>query len=237
MSLINSIEPVCWANAEGAPATRERGAWKWQDGKRVPSCDETGRQLTERVPQGAQYGMPLTGLRQANILSSVKVMRYEGDEAFVRVSQGAGHDIGGDDSYRRYQLDHKGRGEGWIQAGTCPVSVVMNTPHFGNKVAGQPIVSPEVRDAIARAAPCGHAMVGIRNPPCPHYIAEQQARWKQRHAMHNRKMEVLKTDEAKLLEGQVAAQREQAKAMADAVKGMAETVREIRETAPAKGGK
>jgi hypothetical protein len=239
MSLINTVEPVCWANAEGAPATRERAAWKWQDGVRVPSRDETGRQLTERVPQGAQYGMPITGLRQANLLTSVKVMRYEGDEAFVRVSQGAGHDIGADNSYQRYMLDHKGRAEGWLQAGTCPVAVVMNTPGFGSKVSGHPIVSAEVREAITASRPCNYNTLGIKSPPCPHYLAEQQARWKQRLAGHVRKMDAQKSEDAKLLEGQLAVQKQQAEAMTAAVQGMAETVREIREerAAPVKGGK
>ncbi len=157
----------------------------------------------------------------------------------MRVSQGAGHDIGADNSYERYMLDHKGRGEGWIQAGTCPVAVVMNTPHFGNKVAGNPIVSADVREAVKQGVACHHARLGIRNPPCPHYLAEQQARWKQRLAAHLRKTEAQKSEEAKLLEGQVAVQKQSAEAMVEVVKGMAETVREIREerAAPAKAGK
>ena len=242
MSLINSVEPVCWANAEGAPATRERAAWKWQDGRRVPSLDETGRHLTERVPQGAQFGMPITGLRQAQLKSHVKVMRYEGDEAFVRISQGAAHDIGTDNSYERYMLDVKGRGEGWIQAGTCPVAVVVNTPGFGNKVVGYPIVSAEVRAAIERGIACNHSTLGIRNPPCPHYLAEQQARWAQRLAQHKRRMEAQKSEEAKLLEGQMAVQERQAIAMTRAVEAMAAKVaerdeRDLVPTPPSKGGK
>lgn len=264
MALINHEEPVCWANV--AESTRVRDAYKWarvdpawanatdedrvkaegwkhraskQDGgvwRRVRVLNGAGQPVTEKIPQGAQFGTPATGLRNASLRTFVKIMTFTGDEANVRIAQGAAHDNAGDNSYERYMLGTKGRGEGWIQAGTCPVMLAMNGDLMAHK-----IVSPDVRHAFEAAQPCGYNAIGIRNPPCDHYEAEQIARLAQRQAKHEAQIAAAKTEEARLLEGQVASQAETAKALTDAVKGIVGAVQEIREdraSAPApKGGK
>jgi hypothetical protein len=260
MALINHEEPVCWANA--AEATRTRDAYKWArvdpawadsvsddliraEGwkhrkaggtwKRVRVLNDAGQPLIEKIPQGAHFGTPATGLRNANVRTFVKVMTATGDEANVRISHGAAHDNTGDNSYERYMLGIKGRGEGWIQAGSCPVMLAMNAD-----VPVHKIVSPEVRKDIEASRPCNHNMLGIRNPPCPHYEAEQIARLDVRQKRHEAQIAAAKTEEAKLLEGQVAVQERTAAALTDAVKGLVGAVQEIREdkaTAPTKGEK
>ncbi len=233
-AVVNVNEATCWANA--AESTRTRDAYKWQkvgdEWHRVRSVDDAGRPLTERIPQSAMFGTPLTGLRPAGLRTFVKVMYANGYEGNVMVAQGAAHDNGGDNTYERYMLGTKGRGEGWIVAGSCPVLASLN-----GDLQRHLITDPDVR---ASEAPCGHGRLGIRKPPCPHYHAEMLARQAVYHAKQQRMLAAFKSEEAKLLEGQVAVQQRTSEALVDAVKGMAETVREIREeraTAPVKGGK
>lgn len=261
MAMINATEAVCWANA--AESTRTRAAFKWaridpkwaagrspdeiqRDGwrhrlkpggewYRVRVTSDTGKPLLEKIPQSAQYGTPLTGLTNASLRLFVKVLNKYGDEANVRITQGAGHDVNADNSYERYMLGIKGRGEGWIVSGSCPVVSALNgdlQPHL--------VVSQSVRDAIEHAQACPHSRLGMKNPPCPHYEAEQDARWARRDEDYQRMIDNAKSEEAKLLEGQVAVQQRTSEALVQVVEKMAGTVREIQEeraTAPAKGDK
>jgi hypothetical protein len=244
MALLNHEEPVCWANA--AEATRKRDAYKWArvdptwanqqhedtvraqgwkhrspDGiwKRVRVLGDSGQPLVEKIPQGAQFGTPATGLRNANVRTFVKVMTATGDEANIRISQGAAHDNTSDNSYERYMLGTKGRGEGWIQAGSCPVLLAMNGDLMPHK-----IVSPTVRGAFESAQPCGHHALGLKNPPCVHYEAEQIARLAARQARYEAQILAAKSEETKLLEGQVAVQERTATALTTAVEKMSATV-------------
>lgn len=247
MALINHEEPVCWANV--AESTRVRDAYKWarvdpawanaqhddtvralgwkhrttkaEGGvwRRVRVLNDAGQPVLEKIPQGAQYGTPATGLRPANVRTYVKVMTGTGDEANIRISNGAAHDNTADNSYERYMLGLKGRGEGWIQAGTCPVLVAMSGDLLPHKIA-----SPEVRAALESATPCNFNQLGIRNPPCDHYEAEQIARMTARQVKYEAQVEAAKSEDAKLLEGQVAVQKQTAKALTEAVEKMSTTV-------------
>jgi hypothetical protein len=245
--LINHEEPVCWANV--AASTRVRDAYKWarvdpawaasqhedsvrangwkhrksrEDGgvwRRVRVLSDSGQPLIEKIPQGAQFGTPATGLRNANLRTYVKVMTFTGDEPNVPIVQGAGHDNTADNSYERYMLGTKGKGEGWIPAGGCPVLLAMNGDLQSHK-----IVSPDVRAAFESAQPCNHNQLGIRNPPCVHYELEQEARMARRQSRHEAQIAAAKSDDAKLLEGQVAVQERTAKALTTAVETMSATV-------------
>jgi hypothetical protein len=243
--VVTATEPVCWANA--AEATRTRAAFKWVrvdpewartqspdsiaaqgwrhrkkpggDWYRVRVLSDTGKPLMEKIPQSAQYGTPLTGLQNANLKLFVKVLNKYGDEPNVRITQSAGHDVTGDNSYERYMLGIKGKGEGWIIAGSCPVVAAMNGdlhPHL--------VVSEGVRGAIDAAAGCHPNKLGVKNPPCPHYEAEQDARMERRQAEYDRLIANAKSEEAKLLEGQVKVQQDTAGALVDVVKAMSATV-------------
>lgn len=252
MALLNHEEPVCWANV--AESTRTRAAFKWaridpvwMSGKheeivsaegwkhrkhrdqggvwaRVRVLNDAGQPMIDKIPQGAQFGTPATGLRNAGVRTFVKVMMATGDEGNVRIANGAAHDNTSDNSYERYMLGTKGKGEGWIQAGSCPVLLAMNNDLFPHK-----IVSPAVLKAFHDGHPCAYNMLGIKNPPCPHYELEQEARLEKRQRRHEAQIEAAKSEEAKLLEGNVATQKETAAALTQAVQGLVGAVKEIRD--------
>lgn len=238
INLTTDREPVCWANV--AESTRTRVAFVWKDGQRVAHTDEHGRPITERVPQGAQYGTPIGGLQPAPVRSHVKVLRPEGWLADIRVSQGAAHDpvALGDRSYESYMLDHKGRGEGWIQMGQCPAALAISTDSLGRAML--PVDKIVARDVVlgkegVPAVPCLPHTVGVRNPPCKHFIAEQEARLKINKAFRPKLEAAFKSDEAKLAEVQNQALTHAMGRMTEVADNMAAVLAEMRPNQKKKG--
>lgn len=229
--LTTDREAVCWINV--ADGTRSRVAFVWKDGQRVPNRDEHGRMITERVPQGAQYGTPLGGLTSAPVRSSVKVMRWEGWLSDVRVNQAAAHDATGmgDTSYENYMIGHKGRGEGWVQMGQCPAALALSTDQVGRPLLPQDkIAAPEV---VLDGKPCLPQMVGVRNPPCRHFVAEQEARLKLNGHLRPKLEAAYRSDEAKLAEAQNASLTGAITKMSEVAENIAAVLVESR-TAPTK---
>lgn len=205
-------EPVCWANdvENGAPGSRTRWAYKWAKGedgqwRRVPSLNSHGEHLMERIPQAASIGTPIEGLKAANIRSHVRVLRHDGVIADVRITQGAAHDpvAEGDESYKHYMLGMKGRKLGWIPVGSCPGAMALSVDDRGREALPSGAI---LARSILDGNPCLPGQVGIRNPPCRHFVAEWDARLTAAANRSARDLEAFKTDEAKLLEQQAKQQ-------------------------------
>lgn len=243
-------EPVCWANE--APNTRQRHAFKWAKGedgqfRRVQSTNDRGEPLMERIPQGAQYGTPIGGLKPAPIQSHVRVLRHDGTIADVRVNQGAAHDPAatGDTSYQHYMLGLKGRKLGWIRVGQCPAAMALSSDERGPLLRSGAIgvgnwTAIAAPDVVNDGRPCPAEMVGRHNPPCRHFVAEQEARLARAKAQSRVDAEIFKTDEAKLLEGQQKLAAAQTEVLNTAVTTMTKAVEKLADrvdAAPAKGGK
>lgn len=254
----NQTDITCWANA--AEPTRTRDAYKWVrvdpewakgksadtiraqgwrhrkkpggDWHRVRVLSDTGKPLVEKIPQSAHHGTPLTGLTPASLRLFVKVLNKYGDEPNVKIAQGPTHDLGADNSYERYMLGVKGYGEGWILAGTCPVLEAM-----GGRLQPHLIADEGVRADYEDGKACHARDLGIKNPPCCHYEAEQDARLARRQAEYDRMVQNQKSEEAKLLEGQVSVQEKTASALTQAVQGLVGAVKEIRDERAPKGDK
>lgn len=233
-ALINK-EPVCWANE--APNTRQRHAFKWEKGedgqwRRVQSRNAQGEALMERIPQGAQFGTPIAGLTPAPIRSHVRVLRHDGVIADVRINQGAAHDSAmyGDTSYEHYMMGLKGRKLGWIRMGQCPAAMALTSDERGPLLPRSAIAAGDV---VLDGKPCPAEHVGRNNPPCRHFIAEQEARMKRAKAQGERDAAIFKSDEAKLLEGQQKIANEQTAAIGTAIGTMTKAVEALaaRETA------
>jgi hypothetical protein len=228
-------EPVCWANE--APNTRSRPGFKWARNAagevvRVPSLDASGQQLIERIPQGAQFGTPMTGLQSAPIRSSARVLRHDGVITDVRINNGAAHDATslGDLSYEQYMLGTKGRALGWIPMGMCPAAMAVTVDSRGREtLPSSTIAAPAV---VRDGHPCQARDVGRRNPPCRHFMAEWEARVAANKARHLRDIEAFKSDEAKLLEGQAKLQAQQSDVLTNAVSTMAAAVSALHARSP-----
>ena len=242
-------EPVCWANE--APNTRTRDAFKWAKGedgqwRRVQSTNDRGEPLKERIPQGAQHGTPIGGLKPAAIRSHVRVLRHDGVIADVRINQSAAHDstATGDTSYEHYMLGLKGRKLGWVRMGQCPAAMALSSDERGPLMPQgsigvgnwSRIAAPDV---VHDGKPCRAEMVGRQNPPCHHFVAEHEARMKRAKAQSIVDAEIFKSEESKLLEGQAKLQEKQTEVLNTAVSTMSRAVEKLAERidAPAKGGK
>lgn len=188
-------EAICWAEIATAdtigPDSRKRFAFKWKDGQRVQSVDPaTKAPLVERIPIGAHYGTRLTGIRPArDIVSTVRMLRDNGAIVDMKVNNGPAHHVEGDD---RYQLNaiRKAAHYGWIKVGECPASLVVS-----GAISAAAIVSPEAKDG----QPCGRHLLGVRNPPCKHFLAEEAARVKATAAKFTAQEESAKTAESRIL--------------------------------------
>ena len=244
-------EPVCWANdvENGAPGSRSRFAYKWEKGtdgqfRRVPSRNSHGEHLMERIPQAAAIGTPIDGLRPAGIRSHVRVLRHDGVIADIRITQGAAHDpvAEGDESYKHYMLGMKGRKLGWIPVGACPGAMALAVDDRGREQL--PPSAVLAKEQVLNGKPCLPGQVGVRNPPCSHFVAEWDARLAAAQFRMERDVEAFKTDEAKLLEAnsrQQAANSDNLNKTLDKVAGvlevMAAKVVDAPKSEPAKGEK
>lgn len=193
----NEAEAICWAEMAtanlppGVPGSRTRMAFKWVDGRRVASVDSrTGAQLIERLPLAAHRGSKLTGVTVAtDIRSTMKVLRHDGILADIKINNGPAHEAGDDDRYHNH-IKGKGRALGWIPVGECPAAMVAN-----GVIAPHTVLADEARDG----RPCDRSILGIRNPPCRHYLAEDAARVAKQKAKQAEREEAAKTEEARLM--------------------------------------
>jgi hypothetical protein len=210
----NNSEAICWAERATAPGARTRAAFKWVDGRRVPSVNAAGVQLMERLPLPAHRGSNLTGVTVAtDIKSTMKVLRHDGITADIKISNGPAHEVHGDDRYELNQRN-KARALGWIPIGECPAAMVahgMIEPHT--------VLADDARDGKA----CSRAVLGIRNPPCRHYLAEETARIAAQAAKQAAREEALKSEEAKIMASNAATAKESVEKMTSLIDGQAET--------------
>lgn len=186
----SNSEAICWAEYATAPGARNRAAFKWENGVRVPSVDsKTGAQLVERLPLQAHRGSKLTGVVVANdIKSTMKVLRHDGILADVKISNGPAHEVDDADRYAM-TIKRKGRALGWIPMGECPAAMAA----YG-AVPAHTLLADAARDGQA----CAPHTLGIRNPPCRHFLAEQKARVAAAEARQKAREEGVLTEEAKM---------------------------------------
>ena len=176
MALDQEVAPICWAEIANDPKQRIFAAFKWENGVRVQSKDpNTGAPLYDRRPLRAHYGNNLTGVRDAGIVSTEMYLRHDGIVTNVKINNSPAHHVDGDDRYQR-NITRKARHFGWIKVGECPalqVSLGAIEPH-------------RILAESARVKPCSHEVLGKHNPPCPHFLAEYEARSKRSAATPSR---------------------------------------------------
>jgi hypothetical protein len=154
---------------------------QWVDGKRVPVTDDLGRPVVERYPASGQVGLvrqveDIEGLKtqpQPRFLTFMKDgTKGGGAIAFSPITAAAASDPQTDKSFE-IGVRQKARENGWIQVGRCPIDVAMSGDILGR---GKMLEAPENREAYSRNERCDPNILGPRNPPCKHWIAEEAAR-------------------------------------------------------------
>lgn len=196
MSIIDQeVAPICWAEIANKPENRVFRAFKWENGRRVPSNDpNTGAPLFDRRPLKAHYGNNMTGVREAPVTSVIKFLRHDGILVDTKINNSPAHIVDGDDRYQR-GIMRKARHFGWIAMGECPAMLV----------ASGAIPAHRVLATSARTGQCSHDHIGFRNPPCPHFLAEYEARTGKSREDYLALLENFKSSEAKQIEAQAKA--------------------------------
>lgn len=184
---MSSTDPILWvkANHKG----RAVPAYVWKNGRRVRATDDMGRPLLERIPAIGFVGKDLANMKPMAGKRSIKMLTKQGNEISVPLSTGASLAAveGPFKSDRLRKLVFYGA----ITVGSCPVREVYRG------LRKEHLLSPDARDATA---PCAEHDVGVDEagnelPPCPHYVAERDARMAMQVA-DNRKVNLTFKDDA-----------------------------------------
>ena len=169
----------------------------------------------------------LTGVHDAGIVSTEKYLRHDGIVTDVKINNSPAHYVDGDDRYQR-NITRKARHFGWIKIGECPalqVSLGAIEPH-------------RILSDKARTGPCTHDVLGKHNPPCPHFLAEYEARAKTSATNYLALLESFKSAESRQIEAQAAAAVKSVETHDKVIEQLAESQKQLAAAvASQKGGK
>lgn len=164
---------------------------------------KAGRPVMERIPGTGYEGSPknATPMRRRRF---VEMLRHDGHIVAVPITNAAAH-LPDSDVSCETDRRLKGKYLGWIEKGQCPAAML----------AGNLLPAEQFAADTAGWTPCNPRTLGEKNPPCPHFIAEQNAR-KGRRGDETDALEAKYASEA---EKHTAAIRDLATNLTDVVKG------------------
>lgn len=199
-------DPIMWAK-RGDSFARPAREWDPELKAWTTPTDDMGMPRLERIPQTGRVGVvrqveDIATTRPMQDPRSIRYLRTEGHEIHAPIRSAAAA-LNGDkntDRSFRENIVAKASFYGWLQVGCCPVDEVMR-----RIIMPERIVSPMVREAIRDRKPCSQADVGGGKPPCPHYLAERDARRARQVKFEEQRAKSLKSDSDKLAEKQTEA--------------------------------
>jgi len=176
-STVKHKEPIFWTSTQPNYSDKDRVRYTMVDGKRI----------REKVPQRGHVG-EYDNYTYAPGVRYVTVLRHDGHIINSVLTNGAGHtDHTG--PYGQY-IRMKHRGLGWFGMGECPCALVA-----AQTISRDTLVCEANRDA----QPCAPGSYNAKSP-CPHAIAERDARRKQHVEAMTEKEHAFKTKDDKLIE-------------------------------------
>ena len=172
-----------------------------------------GRRVVERIPQTATYGDYTDPRPAAQPRWRLVVDSYGNEVRAVLTTAAADLDVDG--SYGRLQRQ-KWRFLGWFEIGACPCTLFL-----GGELKKDHFVSEKVLAAAQAGQACKPGTYSAQEP-CPHAIAERDARRVQSKADLDERLASFKTEAEKIISAQASQNKELvselAGTMADAVK-------------------
>lgn len=202
--------PVLWLKTDKPYAGQFRRARVWNATAKewtTPVYEKghprAGRPLVERIP-GSGYDGPPTAVTPMKRRRFIEMLRHDGHMVFVPITNAAAHMPDSDVSC---ETDRRLKGKyfAWIERGHCPAALLL-----GNQIPAEQFRA----DTRGWTSQCNQRDLGEKNPPCPHFLAEQAARIAQR-ADETAEIESKYASEA---EKHTAAIRDLATNLTDAVK-------------------
>ncbi|HTJ43034.1 MAG TPA: hypothetical protein VL463_13110 [Kofleriaceae bacterium] len=152
---VNEQDPCHWLRIKPGVTNLDK------EGREFTRRDENGKIVKEKTPQRArdESGKLLPGKRW------IRYIHQNGTDARDCISNGASH-LEAQSSYEM-AIRRKARQLGWIEIDSCPVK-----KHLLGELDDDQIVDAAVREAV-KACPDGSYSA---SNPCPHLIAERDAR-------------------------------------------------------------
>lgn len=200
-----STETILWLNSDHVLNEQARERWVTVDGRRVK----------EKFPQTGHVGADWSSRQVAPGVRYTKVINQHGNLVNWVLTNGAAH-MDHTTGWGQHQLA-KARHFGCFGLDQCPCALVRS----GHLMPGQ-MVNPSVRDA----QPCAPGTYSSEKP-CPHAIAERDARLAEtrrineereaRHKQHDAKVLEVQQEQMKLQREQMDIQRKQTEALIAAV--------------------
>lgn len=153
----------------------------------------------ERLPQVGFHGDSLKSMRPSKPSSRwIDVMKKDGNVVHDPITPAAAAEASDDDIARAHR---KYRDKGWIRVGCCPVREVV-----AGRLRQRDLIS---KDCAPGAKLCEEDELGTDSegrlmPPCPHYLAELDARQALQRDQYQKEVVAHRTAEEKQLAAQAA---------------------------------
>lgn len=169
-------DPVLWLKTDKPYAGAFRRARVWNEQTKAyetPTYERghamAGRPVLERIPASGFDGSDIRNMRPMRGKRFIEVMRHDGHEVFIPITNAAAHQPQED---RSCETDRrlKARWFAWIERGKCPAMMMA-----AGELPAEKIASDTSKDK-RWATPCHPQDVGPGKPPCHHYLAEKKAR-------------------------------------------------------------
>lgn len=178
-STTKNTEPIFWTSTQPNYSDKDRVRVSMVNGKRVQ----------ERVPQRGHVG-EYDNYDYAPGFRSLRVVRHDGHVVDSVLTNGAAH-MDTHTTYGQY-IRMKHRALGWFAMSECPCALVA-AQHIGANTL--------VHEPSRTAQPCPPGTYSAK-APCPHAVAELDARRRQQAELMSDKEANFKTKEDKIVEQQ-----------------------------------
>lgn len=187
-------EPIFW--------TSTKPGYNDKDRQRVRF--EAGRKIIERVPQRGHQG-DYENRRPARGVRSIRVVRHDGHVVDSVLTSGAAH-LDPSTPQGQY-IQAKWRYFGWYPLGSCPLALVA---------MGQ-IQRDHLHADFGDAPPCAHGKASEQDP-CPHALAELEARRRSRASESAQVERTFADKEQRILDAQRDNTRELGEMLRDVIR-------------------
>lgn len=165
------MSETLWVKSEFKRPTRRAMVWDEARNRYVKATDENGQPVIERLPQVGFIGNDLKNLKATPLKNrAIYVLTREGNILPVPLTESASVQV--NDAQLAAALKRCNQ-LGRIRVGTCPIREVYSGLRASSLVAAE--------NRAADVKPCSEADVGVDDEgrplaPCPHYLAELNAR-------------------------------------------------------------
>jgi hypothetical protein len=191
-------EPIFWTSTKPGYNDKDRTRVRFENGKRI----------VERVPQRGHQG-DYENRRPARGIRSVRVVRHDGHVVDSVLTSGAAH-LDHSTPQGQY-IQAKWRHFGWFPLGSCPLAMMLS-----GQIQRDHLHMLQHNPAFADLTPCAHG-VAKESDPCPHALAELEARRASRRADAKQVEATFADREQRLLDAQRDNNRELGQIIADAI--------------------